>query len=267
MAGLLYYWGKRDTGVTPPELVAGGLGYAFDAESPIARVGCGNGPDGAYGVIIADDRHTAGKQIGYYPDAQRWVKLPGIKPEKSTLEEKAGELWVGCWKDSPPTPEQLQREQMLDGHWVMLGDGQRYMSPVARRLQEQAGQLTFFNPLPKRIRFDDDGNPITDEVLGPYAALWPYAEKWWEQWRSVISVKAVENAEDRGEPIEIVVPFEEQAAAALCAITTNYRVGMGECNLLGLLTEESMGAVLGALIDLPTLKDYAKKNTRQTAGG
>ncbi|MBW3600608.1 MAG: hypothetical protein KY475_25510 [Planctomycetes bacterium] len=242
MAGFLYYLPSDSP--QPPKLAevqAAGLGYAFD-QTVVPR-GCQHGPDGGCGHTLS----TGPELPGYHPERQIWRKIPG-------LESGA---WVGFETDKPPGPEELVRSRHLDGHWVELNDGQRWLIPCARQPVEENGELVGLCRLPAAIGMNESGEWTRDDVDAKYADLWAVAVAYWN-----VMIGAANEADDTG-----LVKFDLQGApdAVTLALATNYRIGRFEVAMLGLLNDETIAIVLQALIDWPTVRDWIKKNATEVS--
>lgn len=247
------------------ELVAAGLGYAFDPDTPrLARPVVGSGPDGNNpGVIVSASAELNG--VGYYPQRQTWRTVPGTK------------VWVGHNTDALPTPAELARRNLLAGHPVRLGDGQLWQVPVTRGYEERAGQLHPCGKLPWRTRVDESGQ-WRSELAEQYRALWDTACAFWDSFTASGEAEADANgaadasnelaeagiamdAEPGGDagPAAPAVRFDFAGAndAALLALAANYRIGKAEVDLLGLFNQQAVTNVLLALVDWPTLQAFA----------
>lgn len=246
MPGLLYFLADRDRTITPDDLRRIGLGHAFD------RRVAGNNATGALGgrngVVLADPTRVESHRIGYYPDRQQWFQMP--MPDVNA--------WVGRYTDAPVKPEDLARAEQLDGHWVTLGDEQRWLAPVARAQTEHDGELRWHNALPAATTIDAEGHWVEAGVLPRYAPLWPIATAFWDQWMGA--------KEDGGGPADTAtVSFDFAGAndAALAALAANYRLGKAEVALLGLFNDQTVLGILLALVDGPTVQEWLKKKTEQ----
>jgi hypothetical protein len=239
MPGFLYYLpAKRD--IKLAELVALGLGYAFEKPSFTRCEIHANGPDKGAGVIVADDTRLVGHRVGYYADEQEWVKVPKTN------------AYVGWFKADPPTPTDLERSQTLNGHLVELGDGNEWLVPVARGAAEEG----WYTALPQRTGLDDNGEWASGKVIARYEALWDAACRFWDAFRSANDVE--------GEAVQL--DFAGQNDAALVALQANYRVGRAEVVALGLFDGQCVVRILQALIDWPTwLELHKKKVTSETS--
>jgi len=250
MSGFLYYVpGHERPTVTAEELRERGIDYAFDGRWTAAAVR--GGPDEQHGSIIADQQRVAAERIGYYPQQQTWRRIP------------ASALWIGYYTAERPGPADLIRPEPLEGHLVTLGDGRAWMAPIARawfEIEQPEEHLVWFCKLPEAVTLDDEGNWASGAVVAQYRPLWEIAERWWD---------AINGADlhVQDKPQRVRFDFEGINDAALLALGTNYRLGRVEVDVLGLFTDQTVHAVLGALIDWPTMEQFLKKKLKTSAAG
>lgn len=249
--GLLYYI----EGAHPQDVLPGKyafLAYAFDKKP--TGCGCVHGPDGAgAGAVFADSAKVPGHKIGHYPDKQKWQKLFGT-----------GDViaYVGMYVDDRPSPADLQREPMLNGHVVAMADGQQWIAPVARGQSDTEGELGWYNALPTNTTLDDDGNWAQGAVVPRYEALWDAACKWWEVFTGAVSaLSTAKGGEPAPDGNAVSFTFADKNDAALTCLSANYRLAKPEVVLLGLFNDQATQAVLMASVDWPTLQDIAQKKT------
>ncbi len=255
MAGLLYYVPDHSGQMTAGDACKIGLTHAFGHlkdEGLQCNEAYNNGPDAkdggsGAGTVIADPLFSG--KLGVYPDRQTWRKVPGSK------------AYVGYYTDDPPKPADVARVQVLPGHLVTLGDGQKWTVPIARGIAEHGDNVMIGCTLPTAMAIDDDGNWKEGEVVPKYAALWKLAEQWWDT--VVTASAAVEGAEISD--VGLIVELAEQNDAALVALSANYRLGKAEVVLLGLFTSDTYGDILGALIDMPAMIAYHEKKKLSVA--
>lgn len=249
MAGFLYYFPNRTQGqVKVDQLRQWGLGYAFEERATPALVM--RGPDGQRGIVVADPRVVEENDLGFWPERQRWEKVP---PGLPGHEQGA---WIGCSSTASMRPQDLLREQPLEGHWVRLADGQRWLVPIARKALPVDGQpMRYAIALPHVAGLDEAGNWTAGNVLAKYAQLWRTAELFWN---------ALIGAQVDDEDGSATLEFGDTLDAATCALAANYRVGKLEVSLLGLLTHQHAVDVLYAVVDWPTVLEWVKK--KETAG-
>lgn len=250
MAGLLYYLPNEPRGIRIERIHELGLGYAFeDRRTPC---GCQHGPDGGSGVVIADERCVPSHLVGYFPERQQWLKIPGMV------------AYVGFYPADRPKPADLARTQQLRGHLVKLRDGQEYEIPVARALSEDNGELLHYCRLPAGTSIDEQGNWIRGALAPAEARLWEIAERFYLAFSTQFRTPADEEEQPAEAPTTITLDFAGENDAALAALAHNYRVGKAEVALLGLFDNQAIGGILQALIDWPTFIEFLKKKLAPT---
>jgi len=242
MSGFLYFLDGVRTATAATVRVAG----LADRMDDISQREAGTGPNGAGGLVIAaaspDD---AQRSIGYYPDRQTWVALP---------DGPDGRLSLGWSSDEKPLPKDLARDEQIDGYLLDLGSaGNEWIIPIARRFPTGS-------ELPASLALGPDG-AVVRTVLPRFAAAWSDAERIWPAILAQHEPDRVEPADRR--PIDDVEGF----ALAARILGINYRVGPWEVSALGLLTTQTLPAILGAFVDFPAYAadrlaqvDAAKKN-------
>lgn len=239
-------------GVTLPSdkrIIECGIGYAFGTgrgrSLPCSLCGANDGPASKPCDIVGHPVHVDPKHLGYHPDRQTWLRIPG------------SEAWVGYWKDDPPNAKSLQREHMMNGHQVLLGDGdveESYAIPVARAFVDDGSDaLRYRINLPTATGMDPDGNWVSGSVIPSYAELWAIAEQWWDEFSGAVMQKT--HVDGKG----VEFDFRGFRDAGLLALATNYRVGIPEVAALGLFDDRSVLDIMMALIDWPTMEQWDKK--------
>ncbi len=261
MAGLLYFVaGDGREAAKTQRIEELGLKYAF-GDRPPTPCPVSKGPCGGPGVVMAIDADLDGHALGYYPDKQTWLQI--FTPSAALPAQ-----WVGCYTDSPPTPEQLQRKQLLPGHLVTLGDGHRWEIPIARTWLEEDGQAAWLVFLPRRMTLDEEGQFTPGNVLPQYGKLWDASAGYFD--RLTAAIRAQQKREEgKGKREEGKKAGEEEEGVSFLVdedtcvdvLAANYRVGRAEVVLLGLLTWNGPHArnILEAAIDLPGWRQIQKK--------
>jgi hypothetical protein len=246
--GPVYFIPQAARSIKLADVRALGLAYAFDDR--VTPAGVSQGPDGHAGVVVADPDRVPPHKIGYFASEQTWRTAPGV------ATAKGDPVWVGIFTADPPTPADLVRKETLDGHAVTLADGQRYLVPVARSIDDAQDQLVYHCRLPRAITLDDDGAWQPAGILARHERLWEIAAAWWD---------ARLGASDTSQGITF--DFAGANDCALAALATNYRLGKAEIGLCGLLTETSVVAILDALVDWPTVEAWLKKKFPSASAG
>jgi len=244
---MLYFFPNQGAGVDAAAFAAAGLAHAWP-EGKAHKRETQRGPNGSQGVIVAH-QSTPMEQVTYNADKQTWRHVP------------KSDAWCGFWTDQPPGPEQFARDELLDGHPVLLGDGNHWQVPKTRVWIEENGQPVYAPQLPTRTTLDDDGNWQPGQVIAQYAELERVAVAWWDVRH--------EAEPDEDDPSRITFDFPGANDAALVALAANYRLGRNEVGMLGLFDNRTPAAVLDAVVDWPTLRAWliedAKKKTAKEA--
>lgn len=86
------------------------------------------GPDGKQGWLFGWLDHVQNR-LTFDPEAQVWIQsLPeGDRPE--------GAYWVGIWKDSRPTEQDMRRPEGRKGVWITMSDGTKWQIPSPGTLE------------------------------------------------------------------------------------------------------------------------------------
>ena len=210
MSQFLYFIpnATRTTAI-PPE-----LSYAFPG-NPATREAT-KGPNGQPGLTLSMDSEN----LGFYEDKQSWFPHP-----------MAEGVFVGVYNDSKPKPDDLKKENLLDGKLIALDDGQKWLVPLIRKWttapnDEDCGYAPI---LPVGVSHDPEALAAGKLQLswGETAGTYRHLE-----------VLAVEYAEfmsgqnDESAFVDPQVLFE----SAVTVIAENYRVSWVEMYLLGAFT-------------------------------
>lgn len=215
-------------GLRREDVEAAGLGK-------LLRVGANAGevvrsPTGKPGAVL---HNGDGKGLGYFPDRQDWLEGPG------------GRFWVGV--EGKPPPESLRRPKMLGGHPVVLEDGQAWTVPVAR-------VFGLGSTIPERLSLGPNGEMVRAGL--PRFVEFSAAAARLE---ALYFGEALEAAgEVREEPPPAGVSEREAYDISGLALGLNYYLDAYVAGAIGLLTSENVLEVLGAIIDLPTMRLVAQ---------
>ncbi len=179
-----------------------------------------HGPDKLSGCIVA--AMPAGGLEG---------PPPGMRDGQSWTRVADGNYWIGFDQDAPPAPDELQREYVVTGPEHELGDGRIWTCPIVRRQGVQ-------NALPSRWGVDPTTGEYASTMLPRYSAAWAAAGK-------------ILNAQFGGE-------LSRQGALDLCVqmLAINYRIGVHEVSLLGLLDDTNWKLIWRAATDADFLDEW-----------
>lgn len=241
-----YFPGQKNA--TAATFAAAGLSYALDPPVPVRDCSVwANGPDGgggAIGIVSPGD-----PKRGYYPDRQRWRKIPGC------------DVWAGIWTDQPLLSDGLARRRLLPGEMVEMADGREWLVPVARRWVVDEDGGGWCCALPERSRLGDDGQWTRGDVIEQYASLWRIAS----DWDTALNGAATESGED-GVTLATFT-FDKLHESALTVLGYNYRIGAVEADLLGVLSDAHCQSVLMATIDFAARVAFNQKKREAASAG
>ncbi len=229
MSGFIYAISNAGM-VTAKKLEEVGLANIFEGVNYSQRQ-TAQGPGGGDCTLICigDDA----KRLYFKPEEQSW---------QQSLNEK---YWAGFYEKDKPSEEILRREKQLAGHEIELGNGSKWLIPVARI-------ITGGSALPQSLILGKN-NEVRTEALPQYAQFSAKAEKLWEDFLN-------ENSEKKKE-VKLTIP--ERMTFASEALAWNYHIGTEEVNLLKLITTQNLHEVLEVIIDIPTLIKVAKEMEAQ----
>lgn len=164
-------------------------------------------------------------QLGYDAGSQHWVECGGH--------------WLGYEKAAKPSPEELQRGQVVGGYEHKLADGRVWICPVLRRKINEAN-------LP--VQFRVEGGEWIQTVKDEYRELWGKSYGWWQQFMGL---------DDKPSDVEVL-----DACCELLSL--NYRVGRQEISELGLLDSETAPLVFRAAVDGPWWQEWQNDPQKKT---
>lgn len=216
--------------VTPAVLQGIGCAGLFERMHPPAFADCVSGPAGLRGKLVFSDVKPGASELPpfpYDPALQRWIECDGY--------------WVGVWKDRPATPEYLLREMTIDGHEVILRDGNAWVIPMVEYL-------------PQRITYDRE---TRQEKQMPFAEDAEFIARANELFAYFISDDFQQRV-----AIEKVVHIENGLAFAAAALAKNYRVNRDLVDALELIGEVEAFAVARIVTGLSLVDELeAQKKT------
>ena len=189
-----------------------------------------HGPNGQSGCIVA-----SGQRPPEYSDdvRQKWIEVLNINcPVR---------YWVGIENvATPPGPEDLMLPFNIRGHFVKLGDENRWRIPMV--WSWNLNQIRHELALPQKmsVHIEDSKKVLKREVMAVYRPLIQIAERVWDSFTN-----------------ETPISSEQVFLDCVVLLAANYRVGLEEISLLGLFDEESLQEILKASIDYPTLSAQA----------
>jgi hypothetical protein len=231
--------GGRPGPATWPAALRDRIGRGVSARETISGPG-----DAGAGVYVSATREAIDALMAD-TDQWHWHEAPdgGDRPYR-----------IGWNPACPPVAAELVRDTFIGGYAPELGDGNEWTVPLARAYPTGGN-------IPKLLVWGPDGP--TEAPNPRFAELCEAAEQVWE----AVQAAAIGQTGH--------MPTEQTARVALLALSTNYRLGPGECTVLELLTTDSAHLVCSLLVDLPgylrdaapeLLDAAAKKNSPPEAG-
>jgi len=235
MGEIAYFLAKRQ-GVSREDLERFGLAGVSGGMGP-QSISTSKGPSGQGGVLLSFSKETPRPST-----AREWRKAV------------RGDFWLGFDPEDPPGPEDLARPRQVAGHLVTMRGGGQWMIPVAR-------SFPIGTALPQIIVLDESGK-VTTETVPEYVDVSRKAERIW----SALSQALADCAERRAAGEEDAqalwsISLQERFEIAVEALSVNYRVEADEVSLLKIMEDAHQDQILHALIDWPTVEQWAKKNS------
>jgi hypothetical protein len=248
MNSFLYYLSQANQPPSERDIRQGKYGYAFDRPAKTDHKAVNVGPDGKHGVIFtALDRQVPPARRQYDPQNQVWI------------EHRTGGYWVGMWKDEPPTPADLERKKIIPGKAVELADGNYWQVPIARSWSANDDAavkerfLYYDCQLETQAIFDGEAGFIDGPVVAGYAELWAIAE-------ALYQCRFGDPTDEQSALLQIATPL-----LAVRILSTNYRLGVCEASLLGIVTTHFAYPIFDVLNDLAGREEVLQKKRAQLA--
>jgi hypothetical protein len=233
MCGFIYFASGITNPVTSELIGQLDLAYAFQS-LPMHGVVEGRTPSGAAGTLMCDPARM-GEWAMAFGGGQVWRKRPGDDC-----------VWIGYWKDSPPTPHSLARAKRLAGDAVTLADGQAWQVP---RFWWHAAEDGFQLQLPRYYDLDDAGEWVYGDVDEAFADLKPVADR---------LLAGVYRTSDATPPLTTT----ELLAVAPQLLAVNYAVAPLECAMLKLFKRDgSLRRIAELAVDYDQAMAWLEKKT------
>jgi hypothetical protein len=150
--------------------------------------------------------------MAYRADEQVWRKRPGDDC-----------IWVGYYKNAPPTPRLLARHKQLSGDSAILGDSQAWQVP---RFWWHSGESGFVLELPRYYDLDAAGNWCYGDVDELYSDLLPIANRLLQ----AVYYSELDTSVEK-------LTTQEMLVTAPRLLSVNYVVSEIECVMLRLFKE------------------------------
>jgi len=227
-----YYFVPGNRGAVPEALK-----YALPAGAAKA-VTINGGPRGAGGTVYAEPRIAIPHDLASID----WTPMP------------AAEFSLGVGAGGAPGPEDLIRDEIVDGYPVTLGDGADWIVPLGRVWPEGTR-------IPSTMGYGPDGSFVTSPVPR-FAALCAKAERIFDAVAASYGL-----IEDRG-GIEPIDDGREGFDLAVEILAVNYRIGPAEASRLALIDTTNLKYAIGCFADLPAIHaEWAARAEKKTDTG
>lgn len=238
MRHFLYYLPGLQT--PPTEALIKSEGLAPSVGDGCRSRGTDSGPDSTAGQVVAPAGEAG---IGYWPDRQTWMKC--------------GSYWIGWENGKQPGPEDLKREELIEGEMVKMGDGREWLIPMIRSTIRGTC-------LPQGLVLNEEGE-WSPRPMKVYQELSADAERLWEWFE--LAIVGDESLPTEADKDKIVQASTEELADIVChAMSVNYKVARSEVSALGLLNDFTIVAACRAIVDWASLVKMGKALERQNAG-
>lgn len=219
-----------------------GAGWALDPSVTAMFLDVENGPDGGMGKLVYFDskRRMLPYQVTRVDrSCQQWepaAPVDGMAP---------GRYWIGLPNDRP-TPDDLQRETVIDGLPVMLCDKQSWVVPIA-------------DYVPQRLTV----NRVTGQQESrPFATHMPFIDRTNAIFRLLIGDEFQNTVREQ---LKVIIP--DGLSYAALALQQNYRVNLDLIDMLGVVGEfEAVKiAAVATGLELLEVAEAQKKTPRLLA--
>jgi hypothetical protein len=226
MNGFLYFLPGLNT--ITPEHLAKIEGNVINPRSYSSRL-VGSGPGDQSGMLVCDARQDC-----KYLTTQTWHEVAN------------GTYWIGY--NTKPTPNDLMRDDAIDGHYVTLNDGNHWLVPVLRLIE---GGL----PLPQhqQLYLNTSGEWCV-ELKPEFVELGRRVDAIWDAFKLQVGL-----AEPQDDDMTLTLDLKLDITHE--ALGINYRVSRWETSILRLFNLQNTQPILEAIIDYPSLKMMAQKKT------
>jgi hypothetical protein len=190
------------------------------------------GPDGKQGMIASwhnrDERDADPMQHREF----EWT------PARKLRDLEEGRFWLGVSKDSPVTPHDLELPTRFNGHIVACADGNNWHIPSASRLPHMHGL--------------NESGEWERRVQNKYREFHDNAKAYGTQLFAEVDAVAMLETKDEDRPVA-TVELNDTDKHCCTALMLNYRLTPEIIDLLGILDDDSMVAIISATMDLPDI--------------
>lgn len=175
------------------------------------------------------------------PGGSGCIVSPGNEPPGRVHWEEGRGYWVGV-EDLPVRPQDLQRQVMIDGDGLLLADGCEWRVPRIRRWDRST--LAFVPAVPTSLGVSR--GVCQRRVQPAYQAISQAAERIFQ---------TIFDAASTGGDAHLAGAF----ADAVAFLNVNYRIGLEEASIIGLLDDHTIQCVLLSAIDWYSFVDHARE--------
>ena len=217
------------------EVVRRGLADLLEPTVDVIPTPVVKGPDGKAGTLFTFFPGHSPREVDV--NTQEWLEAP---PDG---ELDGGRYWLGYVKGRKPTPEQLQRRDLIDGEAVVLADDKVWVVPCC-------------NKAPKRFTRDRAGREV--EVVKDQ-------HKRWVEWSNeLFGVIINQGYGTLGDP-DYIIQIPGGIRYAALALGKNYRVNADVLDLLELIDERVVSDLVLAATGITALaRLIAQKKSTDT---
>lgn len=241
MSGFLYFADGIENPITTELVRQLELSHAFAGVPMHGRI-AGRTPSGGVGTIMCEQSRLEPFDMAYRPDVQVWRKRPGDEC-----------VYVGYWKESPPTPSDLARHKQLAGDTIQLADGNKWQVP---RFWWHAAKDGFQLQLPRYYDLDEKAEWVYGDVDEEFAHLKPLADR-------LMAAIYFSAGDESINPLSTVEALD--AARQLLAV--NYVLSAIECVMLKLFKRNAPPRRLAELaVHYDRAMEWVKKNEPAATG-
>jgi hypothetical protein len=232
---MFLYFAPRLLSSIPPELQ-----YAFDGKS-FSHCQTMAGPGGSGSGTVMASPTVAADRVRYVPAEQTWKRIPGT------------DMFCGKWNDTKPTPSELQRPELIQGHPVELDDGSRWQCAIARGFDSATGST--YSPLPRSLSYDEaTGKWLSDRFEKRF-------ERFVDLACAYVLASETADAENR-------FAFDEVDELAIYGLTANYRLSAVELSFFDdAYSVRARKSLIQAILDFPTIAHWNQKKTDAASDG
>lgn len=192
-------------------------------QNPLTITGPG-GLTGCLLVCLPGGMAIDGFLPDYMPALQEWRQI--------------GDAWLGWYIDNPPRPENLQRQTIIDGPEIELGDEQTWTTPIIRRVDGE-------NQLPHAWGCNPAGQMVR-RLMVEHVEHWRMACEVWDIFT---------NTRD--------CLMSEAWGFAVRGLAVNYRLGPHECDALQLLNDANYSEVFKSIVDWQTVESVMEESKKK----